>query len=320
MTVKANMAILAALILAAGTGWGQTKKNASKNRGLDRHNFFYAGEQQKVQMFKVKNGRVVWEYYDPTARGEISDAVLLSDGHVLIAHQHGIREVDADKQTVWSMDARRGYEIHSIQPIGRKKVVYVECGNPLSAVVMEIPSKREIARIPLPFKDGGSHGQMRNFRLSSRGTMLLASFQYGGVIEYDCEGKELRRWPMGGAWGVEELKNGNILVASNGGVVREFNLKGETVWEYRWQGPSSLQKAWRLKNGNTIIGNWFNQWSNARLDRDNGPVQAIEVTPKGEKVWELSSWNPPADLGPSTTIQPLDEPVDRTKLHFGIYK
>ena len=305
------------------------------NIGLERHDFFYAGEQMDRKMYMVKGGKVVWDFDDPQASGEISDAVLLSDGHILIAHQHGIKEIDQKKKVIWSMEAPRGYEIHSIQPIGKNKILYVQCGNPFEAVVMEIPSKKELRRIPLPFNNGGSHGQMRNMRLTKTGTMLMASFEYGAVIEFDSHGKELGRWECPGAWGVEELENGNILVASNRNYVREFNRKGETVWEWNWKekGPLSLvnvdgslrevisgQKAHRLKNGNTMITNWQNQWSRENSDPAYPAIQAIEVNPQGEVVWQLSSWNEPANLGPSTTIQLLSEPVDRRKLFFGDIK
>ncbi len=305
---------------------------AVQNEGLSRHDFFYAGERPDQKMYMVKGGKVTWEYDDPQGRGEISDAVLLSDGHILIAHQHGIKEIDKQKKVIWSMDAPSGYEIHSIQPIGRNKVLYVQCGDPFEAVVMEVPSKKEIRRIPLPYNNGGSHGQMRNMRLTKKGTMLLASFQYGAVIEFDAKGKELQRWECPGAWGVEELKNGNILVATNRNYVREFNRKGDIVWEWNWKekGPLSLvnvdgklrevisgQKAHRLKNGNTMITNWQNPWSREESDSAYPAIQAIEVNPQGEVVWQLKSWQEPANLGPSTTIQLLSEPVDRTKLFFG---
>ena len=307
----------------------------AQNEGLDRYNFFYAGERPDHKMYMVKGGKVTWEYDDPEGRGEISDAVLLSDGHILMAHQHGIKEIDRNKKVVWSMDAPKGYEIHSIQPIGRDKMLYVQCGDPFEAVVMEIPSKKVLKRIPLPYTDGGSHGQMRNMRLTSRGTMLLASFQYGAVIEFDTGGKELARWECPGAWGVEELKNGNILVASNRGFVREFNRKGEQVWQFDWrqQGPLSVasvdcqlrevvsgQKAHRLPNGNTMITNWQNPWGREQSDPAYPAIQAIEVTPNGDVVWQLKSWQSPANLGPSTTIQLLNEPVNRTKLRFGEFR
>ena len=68
------------------------------------------------------------------------------------------------------------------------------------------------------------------------------------------------------------------------------------------------------------MNNWFNEWSSQRIDLEHPDVQAIEVTPDGRIVWELSSWFPPADLGPSTTIQPLNEPVNRNKMRFGDIK
>jgi hypothetical protein len=70
---------------------------------------------------------------------------------------------------------------------------------------------------------------------------------------------------------------------------------------------SSLQLATRLPNGNTIINNWFNEWS-GKVDPANAPIQAIEVTPDKKVVWALRSWTPPADLGPATSIQLLDVP------------
>ena len=44
-------------------------------------------------MFILKDGQVNWTYQDRLNRGEISDAVLLSDGHILVAHQYGVAEV-----------------------------------------------------------------------------------------------------------------------------------------------------------------------------------------------------------------------------------
>ena len=89
----------------------------------------------------------------------------------------------------------------------------------------------------------------------------------------------------------------------------EVNRQKETVWQWtpgdtpEYQ-MTNLQLATRLPNGNTVINNWFNQWSGA-IDPAHPPVQAIEVTPDKKVVWVLRSWTAPADLGPSTTIQIL---------------
>ena len=76
--------------------------------------------------------------------------------------------MDAEGQTVWSYAAPKGTEIHTIQPIGRSHVVFVQNGKPAKAVVMEIPMLRIVREFELPTSEKGSvHGQFRNARLSN---------------------------------------------------------------------------------------------------------------------------------------------------------
>jgi hypothetical protein len=77
-----------------------------------------------------------------------------------------------------------------------------------------------------------------------------------------------------------------------------------------------LQQAWRLPNGDTVINNWVNEWTNAP---GNGPdtIQAVEVTPATQIVWGLKSWTAPENLGPATTIEFLDSPSAPEDVHFG---
>src|ERR1041385_9281218 len=58
-------------------------------KGLAHHDILYAGEGSKQRMYIVRNGAVVWSYANPDAKGEISDAVLMSNGNILFAHQFG---------------------------------------------------------------------------------------------------------------------------------------------------------------------------------------------------------------------------------------
>jgi hypothetical protein len=163
----------------------------------------------------------------------------------------------------------------------------------------------------LPVKDTNSvHAQFRQARLTAAGTILVAEMSLGKVAEFDLDGKELRSVVVPGIWSAKLLPNGNILAASSRKFVREINPQGETVWQWTdADAPaykfSNVQTAERLPNGNTIINNWFNEWSD-KLDVNNAPVQAIEVTPDKQVVWALRAWSDPADLGPSTTIQILD--------------
>ncbi|MCR4852801.1 MAG: DUF362 domain-containing protein [Prevotella sp.] len=271
-------------------------------------------------MFIVKDGQLAWSYQDRLNRGEISDAVLMSDDHILVAHQYGVAEVSQDGNTVWSYAAPEGTEIHTIQPIGKSYVVFVQNGKPAKVVVMKIPECVIVREFELPINEKGSvHGQFRNARLTSRGTLLVANMAMGCIHEFTCEGKEVDRWTGFLPWSVQELpKNGHLLITGRKGKIQEIDRQGHTVWELNTTdyGVTQPQKTVRLKDGGHIINNWYNEWSKTPMDTANAPVQAIEIDKNGKLVWELRSWKSP-DLGPSTTIQLLGERVNRDRLFFG---
>ena len=297
------------------------------DESLSRHDFFYAGQSKRLRMFIVKEGKVAWEYDNATLpdserlRGEISDAVLMTDGHILMAHQYGVTEVDASGKTVWHYDAPQGTEIHTAQPIGRTHVVFIQNGRPAKGVVMEIPSKRIVREFVLPTSEKGSvHGQFRNARLTSRGTLLVANMALGCICEYNSDGKEIDRWDGFLPWSVQELPKGNLLITGRKGQIQEITRMGETVWEMNTTsfGVTQPQKTVRMKNGHHLINNWYNEWNKTPMDSAHAPVQAIEIDKDGKVVWQLRAWKDP-DLGPSTTIQLLDEAVNRDRLFFGEY-
>lgn len=123
--------LLIASMLMGCNAFAQISHLAQKpiDRSLARHNFLYAGEGKQRRIYIVKDGQVTWKYNNPQGRGEISDAVLMTDGNVLVAHQYGICEVTQQGQTLWSYAAPEGTEIHTIQPIGRKHVLFVQNGH-----------------------------------------------------------------------------------------------------------------------------------------------------------------------------------------------
>ena len=287
---------------------------------LAKHDFFYAGQSKQRRMFIVKNGQVTWAYQDQLKRGEISDAILMSDGHILVAHQYGVAEIAQDGSTVWQYAAPEGTEIHTIQPIGKKHVVFVQNGKPAKVVVMEIPTCRIVREFELPISEKGSvHGQFRNARLSSRGTLLIANMALGCIHEFTCDGKEVDRWDGFLPWSVQEMpKTGNLLITGRKGKIQEINRQGETVWELNTTdyGVTQPQKTIRLSNGNHLINNWYNEWNKEPMDTLHAPMQAIEIDKDGKLVWQLRAWKNP-DLGPSTTIQLLNETVNRERLFFG---
>ena len=307
------------MIWLLAAGWAAMAVAQDTDSSLSRHDFFYAGQSKQRRMFMVKQGQVVWSYRDALKRGEISDAVLMKDGHILVAHQYGIAEVTPDSETLWSYAAPEGTEIHTIQPIGQRHVVFVQNGRPAKAVVMEIPECRIVREFELPTSEKGSvHGQFRNARLSQRGTLLVANMALGCIHEFNSDGKEVDRWDGFLPWSVQELPKGNLLITGRKGKIQEINRQGQTVWELNTTdyGVTQPQKTVRLKDGGHLINNWYNEWNKTPMDTANAPVQAIEVDKDGRLVWQLKAWTNP-DLGPSTTIQLLGDPVDRNRLFFG---
>ncbi|MEO6284294.1 MAG: hypothetical protein ABIN80_21870 [Dyadobacter sp.] len=291
--------------------------------GLKQFDFFYAGEAKARNMYIVRDGQIAWSYIDTVGKGEISDAILMQNGNVLFAHQFGVTLIDQDKKVLWKYNTPDGFETHTAQPIGKEHVVFVQNGNPAKVFVVNIKTDQIVKEFVLPFKSG-THGQIRHARLTAEGTLLVAHMDLGKVIEYDINGKQLSSLDVPSVWSAVPLKNGNLLVASNQNIVKEITRTGKVVWDYPLSDVpgyhiTSPQIALRLPNGNTLINNWFNQWS-TKLDLNNAPVQAIEVTPDKKVVWALRSWTSP-NLGPSTTFQLLNDP-DNTyeKVYFGNIK
>jgi hypothetical protein len=269
----------------------------------------------------VREGKIAWSYDDPAGRGEISDAVMLSNGNILFAHQYGVTEITQEKKVVWNYDSPPGREVHTAVPIGKDRVLFIENGDPALLRVVNIVTGATEKQMDLQVKHPVSvHAQFRHARLTSQGTLLLASMQLNKVVELDAAGNELWSFPAVSPWGVTPLENGNVLVTDKLGV-REVNRRGDSVWTFS---PSevpgyafaNLQQAWRLSNGNTLVNNWASEWSKSP---ENGPgtVQALELTPAKQVRWVLRSWNPPNDLGPATTIQILDDPSKPEDAHFG---
>ena len=124
--MKLSMLSLLIMLGAAACAVAQNKPTTAPvapavlpGKGLAEHDFFYAGESRERKMFIVKNGQIARSYDDPAGKGEISDAVVLSNGNILFAHQFAVKLITPEKKVLWNYDVPKGCEVHTALPIGK---------------------------------------------------------------------------------------------------------------------------------------------------------------------------------------------------------
>jgi len=269
----------------------------------------YVGENY-TKMFLVNDGKVIWTFQ--TGPGyEYDDVWMLSNGNILFTRMQYAAEITPDKKVVWRYDCHvpndaNHTEIHTCQPVGLDKVMFVENGLPPRLKVINIKTgdvevNHELAYNPA----AGVHGQFRRARVTAQGNYLVSFLNLGYVAEYDKDFKEIWKYPINSPWAALRLKNGNTLITDEkDNLTREVNAKGETLWEFKcktdlppdFQFLSAPQSCTRLANGNTIF--------TSRGQGGKGP-QLIEVTPDKKVVWVLQDWK---TIGDATAVQVLDDP------------
>jgi hypothetical protein len=294
--------------------------------GLAQHMFVYTGEYDirnaDQTIFIVRDGKVAWTYGIPikAADGtlqELGDATMLSNGNIVFCRKIGASEITRDKRIIWNIDAPKGTEIHSIQPIGLDHVLVTQNGNPAKLMLINTVTGNTEKEFTVPVSNPGEspHIQFRRVHETREGTFLAAHLRDNKVVEYDANFKEIWSYAAFHPWWAMRLKNGNTLITEGDPtdhhpLVQEVNKQGEVVWQFSQQDAPEyqffiFQEAGRLANGDTVICNWCPHDLNPKLWP--GTVQVLEVSPEKKVVWALSAWTNP-DLGPASSIQLLDEP------------
>jgi outer membrane protein assembly factor BamB len=265
----------------------------------------YIGEGCNT-MFVVRDGRILWTY--STGKGwEFDDIWMLGNGNILFSRMSYAEEVTPQKRVVWHLDAPKGTEIHTVQPIGLDRVLLVENGLPPKLMIVDVKTGQAEVEHALPapsLTDRGTvHGQFRRMRITANGTYLAPFLEMNRVVEYDKDFTEIWSYAIRSPWAAVRLRNGNTLITDEKDeLTREVNPKGETVWEFRLSElPPGIvfhgsQSCARLANGNTILC--------SRGDSGKG-CQLVEITHGKKVVWAMYDWK---DFGPATAIQVLDDP------------
>jgi len=198
-------------------------------------------------------GEVEWEF---TNKHDVHDLHVLDNGNML-THTSATNVVEIDfktKEVVWKYEAKpkEGYkgriEIHAFQRLADGNTMVAESGN--SRIVEVNKDGKIVKEIALKVAKPDAHRDTRMVR---------------------------------------KLKSGHYLVCHESeGAVKEYDAKGEVVWEYKLDlggrkasgghGPEghgvSVYGAVRLENGNTLIAGGNNN-------------RVLEVDPKGKIVWQV---------------------------------
>jgi hypothetical protein len=277
--------------------------------GLAQHPFLYYGEGNNV-LYVVNNGRVIWTYAFPHG-GEIDDAWMMSNGHIILTKMTDCYEVTPEKQIVWTYHCPTNTQIHACQPVGLDQVMVVQNGLPPHMMILNKKDNSVAMSHELPAisaKDEKTiHPQYRNCRITGQGTYLIACLKQDKVIEYDHDWKQIWSVDSVTPWAAVRLNNGNTLISGdNHAYVHEVNPEGKIVWSIETNDLPDLhlhdiQTADRLANGDTLVCNR----SGGRANNPFAAAQVIEVTPDKKAVWVLQDYT---NLPACTGIQLLDEP------------
>lgn len=209
------------------------------------------GYQNKVVEYDP-SGKEVWNF---PCKGAWS-AEKLPNGHVLIAgyYEKKVLEVDRKKNVVWSYDIDRCLNARKLQN-----------GNYLIAVasgrkVLEVTRDKKIVW------QYTTKGNCRDVHRLQNGNTLIAA---GNIVqEITPDEKQVWAYQASQPYGIQPLRNGNILIADWNGRVIEVTRDKKTVWEHKISRPGD---AYRLPNGNTLI----------TTDK-----AFFEITPGKNVVWE----------------------------------
>ncbi|OWK45171.1 PQQ-binding-like beta-propeller repeat protein [Fimbriiglobus ruber] len=231
-----------------------------------------AADQSKGKLAIIgADGAVEWEFVD---KHDVHDLHLLPNGNILTHTSPTTTvEINPKKEIVWKYESKpkEGYkgrvEVHAFQRLADGKTMISESGN--SRIIEVAADGKIVKEIPLKVARSDAHRDTRMVR---------------------------------------KLESGNYLVCQESlGAVREYDDKGEIVWEYKLElgdrprsgghGPEGhgveVYGAVRLPNGNTLIAGGNNN-------------RVLEVTKEGKTVWSVDQKELPGiTLAWVTTLQVL---------------
>ncbi len=257
------------------------------------HRFLGAGADALIAIVG-RDDRIEWQRKVP---GEIHEAVLLPNGHVLMGVgwtriveldiAHGDTEVWSYDSATMNGNAGKRVEIHSFERLADGSTMIIESG---PARIIEVDAKGTLLRAtPLTTDKEDAHRDSRHGRKLATGNYLVAQEGDHKVREYESgTGKVVWTYDCKSmVFSAVRLVNGNTLIGDgNGHQVIEVDRSGATVWSVGENELPGIKLVWvaqieRLANGNTVIVN-----CHAGPDQP----QMIEITADKKVVWTMNEF------------------------------
>jgi outer membrane protein assembly factor BamB len=220
-----------------------------------------------------------------TARGETLILASASYGKNIIAI------CDTKGKVIWSYKTLGGKGGHA----GHHDVELLENGN-----ILFHDSWTKTKEITLDGKvvweydsatangNKGKRVDVHAFQRLANGNTMIVESNVGRIIEVDKDGKIQKEIQMKqsdrrhNTRQAHKLANGHYLTCSESpGVVTEYDADGKIIWEYMTK--TRVYGATRLRSGNTLIATGSGN-------------SIVEVTPKGEVVWEIKKTVPGTEI------------------------
>ena len=196
-----------------------------------------------------QDGKVEWSWENGATAHDLH---LLPSGNVLVSTGRGsLAEVTPKKKVVWEWTSKPAapydgsVEIHGFQRLSSGRTMIAETGN--KRIIEVDPSGKIEAEIKLQVDKPHPHRDTRLVRKTAAGTYLVPHENDGVLREYDSNSKVI--WDYA------------------------IELVGEETPTHQGHGIH-LYSAYRLPNGNTLIGGGNNN-------------RVLEVNPQREIVWSV---------------------------------
>src|SRR5450432_2198118 len=179
---------------------GKPARLSLPGNGLAQHDFLLTGEwdyRKPVQtIFVVRGGKIIWTYEIPFkdstgAMAELGDATMRPNGNIVFCRKTGAGEITPGKKLIWNYDAPPGTEIHSVEPLGKNRILMVVNGVPAKVEIVNIKNGKTENEFTLPTGKPGPHLQFRRVRITNTGTIIAAHLDSNLVAEYDMTGKKI---------------------------------------------------------------------------------------------------------------------------------